>query len=59
MITEKLTDMLVSAILKKGILGEIKPFKTEIEIPQDNDKKPIKITITSDCIQVKLNKDDE
>lgn len=52
------TDLIVSAIMKKGILGDLKGFKTEIEIPDsDSTKKPIRITITADNLQVKFDKE--
>jgi len=53
----KLTDVMVNLILKKGILGEFRNLETEFEIPaEEPNKKPIKITVKAEHIQIKLDK---
>ncbi len=54
----KLSDMIVSAILKRGILGEFRKFETEVEIPQDN-KPSIKVTIKAENLQVRFDMEKE
>lgn len=54
----KLSDMIVSAILKRGILGEFRNFETEVEIPQDN-KPSIKVTIKAENLQVRFDMEKE
>ena len=54
----KLSDMIVSAILKRGILGEFRNFETEVEIPQDN-KPTIKVTVKAENLQVRIDMDKE
>lgn len=54
----KLTDVMVNLILKKGILGEFRNLETEFEIPaEEPNKKPIKITVKAEHIQIKLDKE--
>ena len=50
----KLSDMIVSAILKRGILGEFRNFETEVEIPQDN-KPMIKVIVKAENLQVRID----
>lgn len=53
-----ITDMIISAVLKKGILGELKNFKTEIAIPKDSpNQSQTKIIVTADNLQIKIEKD--
>ena len=47
----KLSDMIVSAILKRGILGEFRNFETEVEIPQDN-KPMIKVIVKAENFSI-------
>lgn len=54
----KLSDMIVSAILKRGILGEFRNFETEVEIPQDN-KPTIKVTVKAENLQVRIDMEKE
>lgn len=54
----KISDMIVSAILKRGTLGEFKNFKTEVEIPQEN-KELIRITIQAENLQIRVEKGEE
>lgn len=54
----KLSDMIVSAILKRGILGEFRNFETEVEIPQDN-KPTIKVTVKAENLQVCIDMEKE
>lgn len=54
----KITEILLNMLLKKGLGGELKNFKTTIEIPnQDSTNPPIKCTITADQIQIKVEKE--
>lgn len=54
----KLSDMIVSAILKRGILGEFRNFETEVEIPQDN-KPTIKVVVKAENLQVRIDMEKE
>ena len=54
----KLSDMIVSAILKRGILGEFRNFETEVEIPQDN-KPMIKVIVKAENLQVCIDMEKE
>ena len=50
-----ITDMIISAILKKGVMSDIKAFETNVEIPNDDArKKPIVINIKAENIQIRL-----
>ena len=33
-----ITDILINVLLKKGLIGEVRNFETEIDIPQENGK---------------------
>ena len=57
-VMSKISDMIVSAILKRGTLGEFKNFKTEVEIPQEN-KELIRITIQAESLQIRVEKGEE
>lgn len=54
----KLSDMIVSAILKRGILGEFRNFETEVEIPQDN-KPMIKVIVKAENLQARIDMEKE
>ena len=54
----KLSDMIVSAILKRGILGEFRNFETEVEIPQDN-KPMIKVIVKAWNLKVRSDREKE
>ena len=54
----KVSDMIVSAILKRGILGEFRNFETEVEIPQDN-KPTIKVMVKAENLQVRFDMEKE
>ena len=52
----KITDTLITTLLKHGLMGEMKNFKTEVVIPPENEGgKQTKITITADNLQVKFD----
>jgi hypothetical protein len=60
----KLTDMVVSAIIKRGILYEARNFETEFTIPQEKaeDGKPkeaIKIHLKAEHMTLKIERDVE
>lgn len=50
-----ITDILVNLLLKKGLIGEIRNFETTIDIPQENEKSPIKMVIKSDHLHIRLD----
>ena len=52
----KITDMLVSTLLKHGAFGEMKNFKTEVLMPIPGETEPIKIIITADALQIRMDK---
>ena len=52
----KISDMIVTAVLKKGVLGDFKNFETEVEIPQE-EKASIRITIRAENLQIRVEKE--
>lgn len=52
-----ITDILINVLLKKGLIGEVRNFETEIDIPQENGKSPIKMVIKSDHLHIRLDTD--
>ena len=54
----KITDTLITTLLKHGVIGEMKNFKTEIEIPgKTEDDEPQKVIITADSIQIRMDRE--
>ena len=54
----KITDTLITTLLKYGVIGEMKNFKTEIEIPgETEDGEPRKVIITADSIQIRMDRE--
>lgn len=51
----KLTDMLVSAIIKRGIVCESRNFETNLTIPESN----ITVNIKADNMTIRVLKEDE
>lgn len=51
----KITDTLITALLKHGVIGEMKNFKTEITIPGENNDESVTVTITADNLQVRMD----
>lgn len=55
----KITDSLITALLRNGVMGLIKNFKTEISIPNEDGKPPITCLVTADNLEIKILKDRE
>jgi hypothetical protein len=57
----KLTDMLISAIIKRGILWEARGVDTEFVLPQTDDegnpKEVIKIHLKAEHMTIRIEKD--
>jgi len=54
----KVTEILINTIIKRGLSGEIKNFKTTLDVPRINlTDPPIKITITAENVQIKVERD--
>ena len=54
----KITDTLITTLLKHGVFGELKNFKTSVEIPSsEQEGAPIIITVTADALQIRMDKD--
>ena len=55
----KITDMIISAILKKGILYEARNVNTDVEIPItiENQERKIKVNIKCEHMTLKLKED--
>jgi len=52
----KITDTLITTLLKHGVMGEMKNFRTEILIPGESENdEPRKIIITADALQIKMD----
>lgn len=59
-----LTDMIVSALLKKGILYEARNVNVKLDLPKTaeqiaNHEEALVITITADHMTLKIEKDDK
>lgn len=53
----KIPEMLINTLIKRGLSGEIKNFKTTVDVPQTNPTDPpIKITITAETLQIKVER---
>ena len=53
----KITDTLITTLLKHGVIGEMKNFKTEIETPGETvADEPRKVIITADSIQIRMDR---
>ena len=57
----KITDMVISAILKKGILYEAMNVDTDVEIPMviENQERKIKINIKCEHMTLRIEKDEK
>lgn len=55
----KITDMVISAILKKGILYEARNIDTDVEIPItiENQEHKIKVNIKCEHMTLRIEKD--
>lgn len=56
----KLTDMLISAIVKKGILYEARNADIQVEVPmtgEDGKESNVKITFKAEHMTLKIEKD--
>ena len=54
----KITDTLITTLLKHGVFGELKNFKTEVVIPgTEPTDAPTKIVITVDALQIRMDKE--
>ena len=52
----KITDTLITTLLKHGVFGELKNFKTEIVIPAEKEgDAPKTIVITADALQIRMD----
>ena len=52
-ITDKIMEMIISGIIKKGIIIDNKNVNVNLDMPTDN--KPIKVNIKADNISVKIS----
>lgn len=57
----KITDMVISAILKKGIFYEARNVDTDVEIPMviENQERKIKINIKCEHMILRVEKDEK
>ncbi len=57
----KITDMIISAILKKGILYEARNVDTDVEIPMivENQENEIKIHIKCEHMALRIEKSEK
>lgn len=55
----KITDMVISSILKKGILYEARNVDTDVEIPMviENQERKIKINIKCEHMTLRIEKE--
>jgi len=54
----KIIDMIISAILKKGILYEARNVNTDVEIPITQERK-IKVNIKCEHMTLRIEKDEK
>ena len=52
----KITDMIISAIIKKGVLGEARNVDVEFDIPGDQPSAANRIHLKVDHLSVKMDK---
>lgn len=54
----KITDMLISAVIKKGIIYEARKVDTDVEIPIviDNQERTVKINIKCEHMTLKIER---
>jgi len=51
----KLSDMAINMIMKRGCISDIRNLKIDFDIPTDDpEKKPVKVTMCIEHIEVKL-----
>ena len=57
----KITDMVIQAILKKGIFYEARNVDTDVEIPMviENQERKIKINIKCEHMTLRVEKDEK
>ncbi len=55
----KITDMIISAILKKGILYEARNVDTDVEIPIEIENQKIKINIKCEHMTLRIEKNEK
>ena len=57
----KIIDMIISAILKKGILYEARNVNTDVEIPItiENQERKIKVNIKCEHMTLRIEKDEK
>jgi hypothetical protein len=51
----KITDALITTLLKLGAVGEMRGFKTDVVVPGESGSEPIKITITAESLKISMN----
>jgi len=51
----KITDMIISGIIKRGIVFEARNFETDVQIPDSN----ITVTIKAEHMTINIEKDSE
>ena len=52
-LTDKLIEMMISGVIKKGIIIDNKNVNVNLDMPTDD--KPIKVNIKADNISVKIS----
>lgn len=54
----KILEIITTALARQGVVGDMKNFRTEVEIPNsDPDRKPIKLVVTADNLQIRIEKE--
>ena len=54
----KIVEAVLTALLKRGIIGELKDFKTEIDIPSTTPNgPPTKLIVSADLLQIKIDEE--
>lgn len=56
----KIADIIITTLLKRGAICELKNFKTEIDIPGVSEgEEPKRLIVTAESLQIRLNREDK
>ena len=54
----KITETIINTLIRRGLSGEIKNFKTTLDVPRIDLKEPsVRITITADVLNIKVERE--
>lgn len=53
----KISDMIISAIIKKGILYEARNVDIDVDIPTEKEGKTIKVNFKAEHMSIRIDKE--